>query len=403
MALTFNQAECWQAIIVPVSWNENTNEWNVLLGKDSANGQWSFFGETAHGKENAQKFATDALFVQTNNIIELDPNYLKGKPWFKRPNGDIVHFVPTEYVSAKFLYKKMKEKGKFANNIKNDYAWLPIDKIIGKFSITEQVRGKQRDYRFSRETQDLLDLWDLAVQQLGGDTKKQIKASKDSWKGLGNAIYFYESSKPYYEFTNFDTDSVIDAQGHEWPTSENYFQAQKFVDNPQLYNQMKRLTTPRQAFDFARQHKNEYDQNAWNKRSVAVMLDAVRRKFNENMRLKHLLFNTGDKILVEDAGANDAFWGAGAQGEGTNLLGQVLMRVRAELLGLANEDDDFIWYKNYKDYRNQENGNIVRFKKEAPTTKKPIRVQPKKGMNEALIINLKQLVTKLERLQDMLP
>lgn len=61
------------------------------------------------------------------------------------------------------------------------------------------------------------------------------------------------------------------------------------------------------------------------------MLKAVRTKFNQNPQLRDLLLNTRNATLVEDAGANDAIWGAGADYWGTNHLGRILMHVRDEL------------------------------------------------------------------------
>lgn len=400
LALLVSQIECWQSLIVPLSFDNKTNQWNVLLGKVAGMREWSFFGKTAHGKGNAQRSAVEALREQTNGMINMDESDLKGKVWF-RLDEDIVHFTPVTYIPAGDLYRAMRPGG-----VKDDYAWLPRDEIIGKNSITKSVRGAQRTYRFSRETEEILKLLDQALrQQLSKGARKQKKASTDSWKGLGNAIYFYESQNLYYAFTNFAPYSVTDAQGYTWPTSENFFQAQKFVDNPQLYNQMKQLQTPRDAFNFVR--NQSYDKNVWNKKSVAVMLDAVRRKFEEHLRLKHMLLNTGNKILVEDAGKNDAFWGAGAQGEGTNLLGQVLMRIRDEIAGKAAESDDFVWYENYRNYHDQQNGKLFALRASAEVTKKPVYVQPKKPQigdksETVLIQKLEKLVAKLQRLENLL-
>ena len=47
---------------------------------------------------------------------------------------------------------------------------------------------------------------------------------------------------------------------------------------------------------------------------------------------------TGDAVLVEDAGGNDSFFGAGADYQGTNHLGQILMHVRDELRGATQTE-----------------------------------------------------------------
>lgn len=60
------------------------------------------------------------------------------------------------------------------------------------------------------------------------------------------------------------------------------------------------------------------------------MLKAVRAKFDQPP-LKNVLLGTGNAVLVENAGANDSVWGAGADFMGTNHLGRILMHVRDEL------------------------------------------------------------------------
>ena len=43
-----------------------------------------------------------------------------------------------------------------------------------------------------------------------------------------------------------------------------------------------------------------------------------------------MLMGTGDAKLVEHT-ENDDYWGDGGDGSGKNMLGQILMRIRAEL------------------------------------------------------------------------
>ena len=64
-------------------------------------------------------------------------------------------------------------------------------------------------------------------------------------------------------------------------------------------------------------------------------------KYFQNTRLKNILLNTGDKMIIE-ANPKDTRWGIGlsaeddrvldeSQWQGENLLGKVLMQVRQEL------------------------------------------------------------------------
>ena len=53
-----------------------------------------------------------------------------------------------------------------------------------------------------------------------------------NWLTIPSAILFYDKGQPYYEFTNFQEGYPLNIDGKIWPTSEHYFQAQKFVGNP---------------------------------------------------------------------------------------------------------------------------------------------------------------------------
>jgi len=66
---------------------------------------------------------------------------------------------------------------------------------------------------------------------------------------------------------------------------------------------------------------------------LAIMEEAVRRKFIANPDLRDMLFATGDELLVEGNTWGDRFWGVDPIGSeaGENHLGQVLMQVRATL------------------------------------------------------------------------
>lgn len=54
-------------------------------------------------------------------------------------------------------------------------------------------------------------------------------------------------------------------------------------------------------------------------------------KFMGHPHLKSLLLSTAGSVIVE-ASPDDLFWGAGREGEGLSYLGQLLMKLRTELL-----------------------------------------------------------------------
>lgn len=72
----------------------------------------------------------------------------------------------------------------------------------------------------------------------------------------------------------------------------------------------------------------------WDKVKIPIMYKIVSIKFTHNQRLQNKLLDTEDKLLIEHTN-RDAFWGDGGDGNGKNKLGQVLMRVRKDILESA--------------------------------------------------------------------
>ena len=69
----------------------------------------------------------------------------------------------------------------------------------------------------------------------------------------------------------------------------------------------------------------------WESVKDPITTTAVRAKFTQHADLKKILLATGGAKLVEHT-ENDDYWGDGGDGSGKNMLGQILMRVRSELL-----------------------------------------------------------------------
>ena len=56
----------------------------------------------------------------------------------------------------------------------------------------------------------------------------------------------------------------------------------------------------------------------------------MRAKVTQHEEMKNLLLSTGTARLVEHT-TNDSYWGDGGDGSGRNMLGVILMELRAEL------------------------------------------------------------------------
>jgi ribA/ribD-fused uncharacterized protein len=147
----------------------------------------------------------------------------------------------------------------------------------------------------------------------------------DSTQGV---INFYSTAGEYGCFSNFSRHPVF-LKGKRWPTSEHYFQAQKFAGT-EHEERVRLCKTPRAAADLGRSRKLPLRRD-WESVKDRVMREAVLAKFSQHDDLKATLLGTGAAALVEHT-TNDSYWGDGGDGSGKNVLGRILMSVRAELL-----------------------------------------------------------------------
>jgi len=149
------------------------------------------------------------------------------------------------------------------------------------------------------------------------------------------SIKFYSTKGKYGCFTNFSRHK-ISLDDKLWPTTEHYYQAQKFITIDPDYSEKIRLSKkPRDAFNLGQTHEIRVD---WNKVKDDYMRLAVITKFYFHDNIQKILLSTGKETLIEDSPV-DYYWGCGKDGTGKNMLGKVLMEVRGvikEELSLAN-------------------------------------------------------------------
>lgn len=162
-------------------------------------------------------------------------------------------------------------------------------------------------------------------------------------------VLFYKPNEDYYEFSNFYKTDIL-YQGKIYPTSEHLYQAMKFMKDPNDKKAMeyadiiRQQSTPNKAFVLANQktgggYKWRLDLNDiikryqdvkmrsdWEESKIKIMKDILLLKFKDP-KLKKLLLDTGDKIIIEDS-PRDSFWGIGKKRDGKNMLGLLLMEVR---------------------------------------------------------------------------
>lgn len=143
-------------------------------------------------------------------------------------------------------------------------------------------------------------------------------------------IYFYSVKEvPYGCFSNFSPHG-FEVDGVRWPTSEHYFQAQKFAGTPHV-EEIRQARSPMIAARMGRARARPLRPD-WNEVKDDIMRDAVRRKFEANDDIRGILLSTGDAEIVEKT-TRDYYWGCGTEGTGKNMLGKILMEVREELRG----------------------------------------------------------------------
>lgn len=140
-------------------------------------------------------------------------------------------------------------------------------------------------------------------------------------------IRFYRVGDRYGAFSNF-APYPIELDGIIWPTSEHYFQAQKFLDED-VRERVRTSKSPMVAASIGRGRRDQR-RSDWHRVRDEVMLRAVRAKFSQHEELRELLLSTGEEEIVEHTSADD-YWGDGGDGSGQNMLGRILMAVRTEL------------------------------------------------------------------------
>src|SRR3974390_1074688 len=137
-------------------------------------------------------------------------------------------------------------------------------------------------------------------------------------------IHFYRVNEPYGEFSNFSP-HPFGLQGKTWPTSEHYFQAQKFAGTDQE-EAIRQAKSPMIAARLGRSRSHPLRPD-WEKIKDDVMREALLAKFTQNPALRWLLLSTEEEELIEHT-SNDRYWGDGGDGTGKNRLGQLLMELR---------------------------------------------------------------------------
>lgn len=139
-----------------------------------------------------------------------------------------------------------------------------------------------------------------------------------------------------------------------WPTTEHYFQAQKFPDNeeykkgilnykksfskfPEFVKKLQEDLFAKGLLSYPNNDSKAYWDDWDNNRAPAVMRKAVRAKLDTHKELLEALLALDEKTIIVESTGNDSRWGDGGDGRGKNQLGRIFMEelvARREKLGL---------------------------------------------------------------------
>jgi len=134
----------------------------------------------------------------------------------------------------------------------------------------------------------------------------------------------------YGFLSNFYRGTFSDESGRSYPTLEHAYQAAK-ATNQFDRERILMADTPLKAKRIGASIAISDD---WMSRRVGVMEHFLRRKFAPGTELAAKLIETAPSPLAEGNDWGDTFWGT-VNGEGQNVLGELLMRIREELAGAA--------------------------------------------------------------------
>jgi ribA/ribD-fused uncharacterized protein len=152
---------------------------------------------------------------------------------------------------------------------------------------------------------------------------------------MSEPICFYKVQAEFGALSNFSA-HPIQLKGRLWPTTEHYFQAQKFPGTD-YEEEIRLVTSPMIAARMGRSRSQPLRAD-WEQVTEDVMREALHAKFTQHPTLRDLLLSTGERPLIEHT-KNDRYWGDGGDGTGRNRLGALLVELRTTLAAEAAPAD----------------------------------------------------------------
>lgn len=145
-------------------------------------------------------------------------------------------------------------------------------------------------------------------------------------------VRFYRANeKPYGAFSNLFPRPIV-FEGDEFPTAEHAYQAGK-ARKPEVREWILKAPTPGLVAMAAHGLYTWDIVSDWSQIKFDRMREVLHAKFTQHEDLRELLLSTGDARIVESGRVVNAVnrtWGE-VNGKGLNMLGILLMELRAEL------------------------------------------------------------------------
>jgi ribA/ribD-fused uncharacterized protein len=141
------------------------------------------------------------------------------------------------------------------------------------------------------------------------------------------AIFFNTRGEQHREFRHTSEHGFV-LEGLHWKSVAHYVEAQRF-DCDEARDLVRESTYAFAAKTLARERPNALRPN-WLQMRDGAMEKAQRAKFASHPVLAEKLTSTGNAEIIE-ASPMSKHWGAGSDGTGKNMLGRILMKIRADL------------------------------------------------------------------------
>ncbi len=158
--------------------------------------------------------------------------------------------------------------------------------------------------------------------------------TKGGWRDAPEIVHDTANIKGFFGeyrwLSNFGS-AIVVMDGVTYTSVEKAYQAAKWQSADRQFFV---TCTNEEAITYNRIYTpNGCSLDTWDGMKVDVMEFLLRQKFDASVNTENAerLLATGDKYIEETNWWNDTFWGKNLQGEGSNHLGELLMRIRRDL------------------------------------------------------------------------